>query len=192
MSAKLHLRFGSMNVGKTTQLLQIAYNYEEGGHQVAIFTSALDNRTEVGEVYSRLGARRKASVFHANTDFSTLLAGRATELSCVLIDEAQFLTAAQVRDLHRIAAHQNLPIMAFAIRTDFTGKPFEGAAYLLALAEDVQEIKAICACGRKSTMNIRIDDQGHRVSEGAQIVIGGNNRYRQVCARCFYADQSVV
>ena len=188
MSAKLHLRFGSMNVGKTTQLLQIAYNYEEGGHKVAIFTSALDDRTQVGEVFSRLGARRKAEVFHSDTDFTALLQGKTAELSCVLIDEAQFLTAQQVRDLHRLAALHNLPIMAFAIRTDFRGQPFEGAAHLLALAEDVQEIKAICACGRKSTMNMRIDDAGQRVSEGAQIVIGGNDRYRQVCARCFYQD----
>jgi thymidine kinase len=187
MGAKLHLRFGSMNVGKSTQLLQIAFNYEEGGHQVAIFTAALDNRTAVGEVASRLGAKRQAEVFDRNTDFAALLAGRASDLSCVLIDEAQFLSAGQVRDLHRIAALQNLPIMAFAIRTDFQGLPFEGSTHLLALAEDVQEIKAICACGRKSTMNMRIDDQGQRVSEGAQIVIGGNSRYRQVCARCFYA-----
>jgi thymidine kinase len=186
MGAKLHLRFGSMNVGKSTQLLQIAYNYEEGGHQVAIFTAALDNRTAVGEVSSRLGATRAAEVFDRDTDFVALLAGRETQIACVLIDEAQFLSAPQVRDLHRIAALQNLPIMAFAIRTDFQGLPFEGAAYLLALAEDVQEIKAICACGRKSTMNMRIDDQGQRVNEGAQIVIGGNSRYRQVCARCFY------
>jgi thymidine kinase len=189
MGAKLHLRYGSMNVGKSTQLLQIAFNYEEGGHKVAIFTSALDNRTAVGEVVSRLGARRSAQVFHRDTNFAALLHGQESEISCVLIDEAQFLTAAQVRDLHRIAALNNLPIMAFAIRSDFQGMPFEGSTYLLALAEDVQEIKAICACGRKSTMNMRIDNQGDRVSEGSQILIGGNNRYRQVCARCFYSGE---
>jgi thymidine kinase len=186
MSAKLHLRFGSMNVGKSTQLLQIAYNYEEGGHQVAIFTAELDNRTTVGEVASRLGARRTAAVFNRDTDFQVLLEGREKAISCVLIDEAQFLTATQVRALHRIAATKDLPVMAFAIRTDFQGMPFEGSVHLLALAEDVQEIKAVCECGRKSTMNMRIDGEGRRVSHGAQILIGGNSRYRQVCARCFY------
>lgn len=186
MGAKLHLRYGSMNVGKSTQLLQIAFNYEEGGHQVAIYTAELDNRTRVGEVASRLGARREAEVFNRDTDFAAILAGREQTLSCVLIDEAQFLTATQVRALHQIAALRNLPVMAFAIRTDFQGLPFEGAVHLLALAEDVQEIKAVCACGRKSTMNMRIDAEGHRISQGAQVLIGGNSRYRQVCARCFY------
>ena len=186
MGAKLHLRFGSMNGGKSTQLLQIAYNYEEGGQTVAIFTARLDNRTRVGEVASRLGVRRPAEVFDADTSFLDWLA-TAPAPSCLLIDEAQFLNARQVRELHQIAALQNIPVMAFAIRTDFQGQAFEGALHLLALAEDLQEIKAICRCGRKATMNMRIDAHGRRVREGAQIEIGGNDRYRQVCARCFYS-----
>ena len=185
MGAKLHLRFGSMNGGKSTQLLQIAYNYEEGAQRVAIFTARLDHRSGIGQVASRLGVRRDAEVFDADTNFLQWMA-QAEPVRCLLIDEAQFLNARQVRELHQIAALQNTPVMAFAIRTDFQGQPFEGALHLLALAEDLQEIKAICQCGRKATMNMRIDAQGKPVREGAQIEIGGNDRYRQVCARCFY------
>jgi len=109
-------------------------------------------------------------------------------LACVLIDESQFLTAAQVRQLHQIAHTRNLPVICFGLRSDFQGKPFDGAAHLLTLADDIEEIKTICACGRKATMNIRVDDAGQRVHEGEQVEIGGNDRYRQVCARCFYAE----
>jgi thymidine kinase len=174
-----------MNTGKSTQLLQIAFNYEEGGHRVLLFTAAVDGRTKVGQVTSRLGASRPAQVFDASLDFYALLA-QETGLSCVLIDEAQFLTAAQAKQLHRFAAVLGIPVMCFGLRSDFRGEPFEGSAYLLTLAEDLQEIKAICACGRKSTMNMRINDDGTMVKDGPQLLIGGNSVYRQVCARCFY------
>lgn len=191
MGSKLHFRWGSMNTGKSTQLLQIAYNYQEGGHQVMLFTAALDNRTQVGVIASRLGVSRQAEVFDSSTDFWTLLSDRK-DLSCVLIDEAQFLSGDQVRTLHTIAALCNLPVMCFGLRTDFQGMPFEGAAYLLALAEDLEEIKAICSCGRKSTMNMRIGEDGKMLHAGPQVLIGGNNRYRQVCARCYYAEESLI
>lgn len=185
MAAKLHFRYGSMNTGKSTQLLQIAYNYEEGGQRIKLFTAAIDNRTSLGEVSSRLGARRAADVFDESTDFYAILSGES-DLSCVLIDEAQFMSTAQAQQVHKLAALRNIPVMCFGLRTDFKGEPFPGSTYLLALAEDMQEIKAICSCGRKSTMNMRIDESGKKVTEGSQVLIGGNSRYRQVCARCFY------
>jgi thymidine kinase len=185
MAAKLHFRWGSMNTGKSTQLLQIAFNYEEGGHQVMLFTAAMDNRTQVGEIASRLGVKRQARTFDESTDFFALVGANKT-ISCLLIDEAQFLRKEHVRDLHRVAALHNVPVMCFGLRTDFQGVPFEGAAYLLALAEDLEEVKAICSCGRKSTMNMRVDDQGKMIQDGPKVLIGGNNRYRQVCARCYY------
>jgi thymidine kinase len=129
--------------------------------------------------------QRQASVFDEHTDFFSLL-GAADALACVLIDESQFLQPEQVRQLHRLAHTRNIPVICFGLRSDFQGQPFPGSAHLLTLADDLEEIKTICACGRKATMNIRIDDHGQRVVEGAQVEIGGNNRYQQVCARCFY------
>jgi thymidine kinase len=187
--AKLFFRYSAMNAGKSTALLQIAYNYEEQGQRVLLFTSAIDDRSGVGCIASRLGLQRQASVFDDKTDFLELLASE-TSLACVLIDESQFLSTGQVRQLHQLANVHNLPVICFGIRSDFQGKAFPGSAELLTLAEDVEEIKTICACGRKATMNIRIDDSGQRVHAGDQVVIGGNNRYQQVCARCFYQGEA--
>ena len=174
-----------MNAGKSTALLQIAYNYEEQGQRVLLFTAAIDDRSGAGCIASRLGLQRQASVFDEQTDFFGTLAPEQG-LACVLIDEAQFLSPEQVRQLHRLANVRNLPVICFGLRSDFQGNAFPGAAQLLTLADDIEEIKTICACGRKATMNIRIDDNGQRVHAGAQVEIGGNNRYQQVCARCFY------
>lgn len=185
--AKLFFRYSAMNAGKSTSLLQIAYNYEEQGQTVQLFTAGIDDRSGKGRIASRLGLQRQADVFDADTDFLALLAGR-TELACVLIDESQFLTPAQVRQLHQLAHTVNIPTICFGLRSDFQGNPFPGAAHLLTLADDIEEIKTICACGRKATMNIRMDDHGKRVREGEQVEIGGNNRYLQVCARCFYSE----
>lgn len=185
--AKLFFRYSAMNAGKSTALLQIAYNYEEQGQQVHLFTARIDDRSGIGCIASRLGLQRQASVFDDQTDFFAML-GEATGLACVLIDESQFLTAEQARQLHRLANVANLPVICFGLRSDFQGNAFPGSAQLLTLADDIEEIKTICACGRKATMNIRIDDNGRRVHAGAQVEIGGNNRYQQVCARCFYKD----
>lgn len=186
--AKLFFRYSAMNAGKSTSLLQIAYNYEEQGQTVLLFTAAIDDRAGVGKISSRLGLTRQAQVFDATTDFSSLL-GEPHGLACVLIDEAQFLNPSQVRQLHQVAHTCSLPIICFGIRSDFRGDAFPGAAALLTLADDLEEIKTICACGRKATMNVRLDDQGHKVKEGAQVVVGGNERYKQSCARCFYQDR---
>jgi thymidine kinase len=126
-------------------------------------------------------------VFEAHTNFFDL---RRQEHfpACLLIDESQFLTPDQARQLHRLAHLADIPVICFGLRSDFRGNPFPGAAQLLTLADDIEEIKTICACGRKATMNVRFDDRGQRLHSGAQIAIGGNKHYRQVCARCFYCE----
>ena len=189
--AKLFFRYSAMNAGKSTSLLQIAYNYEEQGQRVMLFTAHIDDRSGLGVIASRLGLQRQAATFDAHTDFWALLSGPqrgsgAEPIACVLIDESQFLTPAQVRQLHRLANTVGLPIICFGLRSDFMGQPFPGSAHLLTLGDDIEEIKTICACGRKATMNIRTTDSGERVREGEQVEIGGNNRYHQACARCFY------
>jgi thymidine kinase len=181
--AHLSYRFASMNAGKSTQLLQVGHNYEERGMTVEVFTSALDNRSGLGFVGSRLGIKRAARTFDRETVFGMNLLGRP---GCVLVDEAQFLATAQVEQLHQYAHQANVPVIAFGLRTDFRGKPFEGSSALLALADELSEICGVCECGRKATMNIRIEADGSRVRDGSQIEIGGESRYRSVCGGCFY------
>ena len=183
--AKLYFRYSAMNAGKTTALLQVAHNYEEHGRAVRIFTSALDDRYGIGNVTSRLGPQRNASTFDTALDFYAHLESIG-ELSCVLVDEAQFLTAAQVQQLHRAAHVLGIPVICYGIRSDFQGEPFPGAAYLLTLADSIEELKTICACGKKATMNVRIDADGRRITAGEQIAIEGQTRYIQQCAQCFY------
>lgn len=187
--AKLYFRYSAMNAGKSTSLLQIAYNYEEQGQSVLLFTAGIDDRSGKGCIASRLGLTRNASVFDDSTDFSDLLRCQPAP-ACVLLDESQFLLPAQVRQLHKAAHLQNIPVICFGLRSDFQGNPFPGAAQLLTLADDIEEIKTICACGRKATMNIRFDSLGDRVRHGNQVEIGGNSRYLQVCARCFYTEDA--
>jgi thymidine kinase len=183
---KLYFRYAAMNAGKSTALLQVAYNYEERGMRVRLFTAAHDERAGHGRIGSRLGLTREADTFGPATVFER--AGLDADLACVLIDEAQFLTPAQVRQLHRLAHAGALPVICYGLRSDFRGEAFAGSAMLLTLADDVEEMKTICACARKATMNIRIDAQGRRVQQGEQVEIGGNERYRAVCPACFYAD----
>ena len=182
--SKLYLRYSSMNAGKSTHLLQIAHNYNENGETVTLFTAAVDNRYGVGLITSRLGIQREAQVFTAETDFNEVLDPKVT---CVLIDEAQFLTESQVKQLHRWAHLSDVPVICFGIRSDFLGNPYPGAAFLLRLADDIEQIKTICKCGRKATMNMRFEENGARAEKGEQVMIGGNSRYKQVCARCFYS-----
>jgi thymidine kinase len=190
--SKLYFRYAAMNAGKSTALLQAAHNYEERGMRVLLFTAAHDDRSGAGVIGSRLGLARSAVTFGPDTEFSRahLTAGVASPVACLLIDEAQFLTLAQVRQLHRLAHVENLPVLCWGLRSDFRGEAFEGSAALLTLADGVEEMRSICACARKATMNIRIDGQGRRVQEGAQVEIGGNERYRAVCPACFYADDA--
>lgn len=183
--AKLYFRFSAMNAGKSTALLQVAHNYEEHGRTVLLFTSALDNRYGIGNVTSRLGPQRNALTYDTSFDFYQWLSD-GTQISCVLVDEAQFLTPDQVRQLHRAAHVLGIPVICYGIRSDFQGEPFPGSAYLLTLADSIEEIKTICACGKKATMNVRIDAQGRKITSGEQIAIEGETRYIQQCAECFY------
>lgn len=184
--AKLHFRYAAMNAGKSTALLQAAHNYEERGMRVRLFTAAHDDRAGHGVIGSRLGLQRQVETFGPQTRFDAAWLGPGW--ACVLIDEAQFLTPEQVRQLHRLAHAGNVPVLCYGLRSDFRGEAFPGAAALLTLADTLEEMKTICACGRKATMNLRVDDQGRRVKEGEQVVIGGNERYRAVCPACFYGD----
>ena len=186
MGSKLYYRWAAMNAGKSTQLLQVAHNYAERGMGVTIYTSGLDTRSGLGKVGSRLGVSRDAMTFDAATVFCKELVG--ADSRCVLVDEAQFLKDAQVRQLHRLAHTEGVPVIAYGLRTDFRGVPFEGSSALLAIADDLEELKTICTCGRKATLNIRIDAEGRRVRDGEQVSIGGNDSYRSVCGRCFYLE----
>ncbi len=178
--AKLYFRYSAMNAGKSTAMLQVAHNYEEQGQQVRLFTAAIDNRYGVGKVTSRLGPQRETEVFDKDTDFLLTIDKK--------IDEAQFLSKEQVKQLHQLAQVRGVPVITYGLRSDFLGEPFPGSAYLLALADDIEEIKNICTCGKKATMNIRVDENGKRIKEGEQISIGGNESYRQACGRCFYSE----
>ncbi len=185
--AKLYFRYSAMNAGKSTALLQVAHNYEENARTVRIFTSAVDHRHGIGVVTSRLGPQRTAEIFDAQTDFYSLLESE-TGLSCVLIDEAQFLTVEQVRQLHRLAHLRGVPVICYGLRSDFLGNPFPGAAQLLTMADSLEELKTICNCGRKATMNVRFDKTGKRVADGAQVAIEGDVNYVMMCGKCFYAS----
>jgi len=185
--AKLFWRYGSMGAGKTAALLSVAYNYSRIGRAVAIYTAALDNRFGEGVVASRMGTSRPAELFTPCTVFDT--ANLANDVACVLIDEAQFLSTRQVGELHRMAALGNIPVIAFGLRSDFRGEAFEGAAALATVADEIEELKTVCACGRKATFQIRMDEAGKRVRDGDQVQIGGDAQYRQTCAACFYSDE---
>lgn len=171
-----------MNAGKSTALLQVAHNYEEQGQKVHLYTAAIDNRYGVGKITSRLGPQRGADLFNVETDFLA----QVQKVSCLLIDEAQFLSPRQVEQLHRLAQVNGVPVICYGLRTDFRGQPFPGSAQLLAIADDIEELKNICTCGKKATMNVRVDERGARVKDGEQVSIGGNESYRQACGRCFY------
>ena len=187
---KLYFRYAAMNAGKSTALLQAAHNYEERGMRVRLFTAALDDRGGVGLISSRLGLTRQAETFGPETLFEAgwLLDDAAVRPACILIDESQFLMPEQVRQLHRLAHQEGVPVLCWGLRSDFQGKAFAGAAELLTLADDLEEVKTICACARKASMNLRIDAEGRRVKDGEQVLIGGDDRYRAVCPSCFYSE----
>jgi thymidine kinase len=182
--AKLHFYYSAMNAGKTTTLLQSAYNYSERGMETLLFTPDFDNRYETGTITSRIGLKSKAITYSNTFNFFSYVDKVIHEnpkIRCILIDEAQFLTKEQVEQLTRITSQLKRPVLAYGLRTDFLGEPFEGSKYLLAWAEELIEIKTICHCGKKATMNIRIDEYGRAVRTGKQIEIGGNDRYMAVC-----------
>lgn len=187
--AKLYFYYASMNAGKSTSLLQADFNYRERGMATMLFTAAVDDRFAPGMITSRIGLSAAATMFDVTTDIATLVHDRHARepLACVLVDEAQFLTATQVDQLARLADEAGIPVLAYGLRTDFQGQLFEGSARLLALADALVEIKSVCDCGRKATMNLRVDDTGRPVAHGRQTEIGGNDRYVALCRRHFMA-----
>jgi len=181
--AKLYFYFSAMNAGKTTTLLQSAHNYRERGMRVAILTPRLDHRGGSGTVASRIGLTAEGVAFARDTDLDLLLRAdiaRHGPLHCVLVDEAQFLVKAQVWQLSEVVDALHVPVLCYGLRTDFRGELFEGSQYLLAWADELQEIKTICHSGKKATMNVRIDGQGRALQDGPQVEIGGNERYVSV------------
>jgi thymidine kinase len=183
--AKLHYIYATMNAGKSTLLLQAAYNYQERGMRVAMLISALDSRAGKGFIGSRIGLRAEAAAFGSEEDlFAAIKADHeASPLSCVFVDEAQFLTAEQVWQLARIVDSLDIPVMAYGLRTDFRGELFPGSKALLAIADELTEARSICHCGRKATMVVRIGEDGKAQKDGAQVLIGGNETYTSLCRR---------
>ena len=181
--AKLYFYFSAMNAGKTTTLLQSAYNYRERGMRVAILTPRLDDRAGAGAVASRIGLHAQGVAFDRETDLQALveadIAARGA-LHCVLVDEAQFLGKSQVWQLSEVVDALKIPVLCYGLRTDFRGELFEGSQYLLAWADELSEIKTICHSGKKATMNLRVDANGRAVQDGPQVEIGGNERYISV------------
>lgn len=184
--AKLYFYYASMNAGKSSHLLQADFNYRERGMRTMLWTAALDSRSS-GMVRSRIGLESEAQRFHSDTDlWADVGAVHAVEpLDCVLVDEAQFLEPEQVWQLARLADEGGIPVLCYGLRTDFQGELFPGSAVLLGIADALVELKAVCHCGRKATMNLRVDQAGHAVKQGAQTEIGGNDRYVALCRKHF-------
>jgi len=184
--AKLYFYYASMNAGKSSHLLQADFNYRERGMRTMLWTAALDSRS-AGLVKSRIGLESAAQRFHPDTDLWTEVSAvhAATPLDCVLVDEAQFLTPEQVWQLARLADEAGIPVLCYGLRTDFQGELFPGSAVLLGIADALVELKAVCHCGSKATMNLRVDESGAAVRQGAQTEIGGNDRYVALCRKHF-------
>ena len=181
--AKLYFYYSAMNAGKTTTLLQSAHNYRERGMRTLILTPQLDDRHGRGVVASRIGLKARGRVFVRGDDLFDLVREDIAAngaLHCVLVDEAQFLNKSQAWQLSDVVDKLRIPVLAYGLRTDFRGEPFEGSQYLLAWADEMAEIKTICHSGKKATMVVRVDDHGRAVTEGPQVEIGGNERYVSV------------
>ncbi|MDX1554887.1 MAG: thymidine kinase [Xanthomonadales bacterium] len=185
--AKLYFNYSTMNAGKTTVLLQSAHNYRERGMNPMLFTPALDDRASVGVIKSRIGIESTAVPFAESDDLFDLVHARleSENVHCVLVDEAQFLTREQVFELTEVVDRLDIPVLCFGLRTDFQGELFTGSRHLLAWADELRELKTICHTGRKATMVVRVDEHGYAVREGAQVEIGGNDRYVSVSRKEF-------
>jgi thymidine kinase len=186
--AKLYFYYAAMNAGKSTTLLQADFNYRERGMETMLWTAAHDDRAGIGTISSRIALSAPAHTYDESVDLFAAIADelKKRKLDCILVDEAQFLTRDQVLQLCRVTDELNIPVLCYGLRTDFRGQLFEGSAALLALADALIELKAVCECGRKATMNLRVDAEGHAVAAGAQTEIGGNDRYVALCRRHFF------
>ena len=186
--AKLYFYYAAMNAGKSTTLLQADFNYRERGMETMLWTAQFDDRSGAATIGSRIALSAPAHTYEPGLDlFAAISAEREQrDLHCVLLDEAQFLTRDHVLQLCRVADELSIPVLCYGLRTDFQGNLFAGSAALLALADALVELKAVCECGRKATMNLRVDAQGRAVAAGAQTEIGGNDRYVALCRRHFF------
>jgi len=185
--AKLYFYYSAMNAGKTTVLLQSAHNYRERGMNPVLFTPALDERHGAGVIRSRIGLEAEAQVFEKEMDLYARVQQERElrNIHCVLVDEAQFLSKDQVFQLGEVVDRMEIPVLCFGLRTDFRGELFEGSHYLLAWADQLEEIKTICHTGKKATMVVRLDEAGYALKEGTQVEIGGNERYVSVSRKAF-------
>ena len=183
--AKLYFHYSTMNAGKSTILLQASYNYRERGMHTLLLTAGVDTRAGEGTIGSRIGISAEAEVFGPEDDLTALIAARhaARAIDCVFVDEAQFLSDAQVWQLARTVDDLRVPVMCYGLRVDFMGKLFPGSATLLALADEMREVRTICHCGKKATMVVRRDGAGRVLTEGAQVQIGGNETYVSLCRK---------
>ena len=181
--AKLFFNYSTMNAGKSTILLQAAHNYRERGMEVYLLTFKMDNRAGQGQIGSRIGINADADTFEPGEDLAKKVIARyrAHEIACVFVDESQFLEPDQVWQLARIVDDLNIPVICYGLRVDFLGQLFPGSATLLALADEMREVRTICHCGRKATMVVRMDENGKVVTEGDQVKIGGNETYVSLC-----------
>ena len=185
--AQLYFYYSAMNAGKSTSLLQSAYNYRERGMHSIIYTAALDDRYGVGKVTSRIGLQADAKLYAKGDDLFESISSdcKDKKLDCVFIDEAQFLTKEQARQLVDVVDELRIPVLAYGLRTDFLGETFEGSHYLLAWADKLSELKTVCHCGRKASFVVRRDEDGKAVTNGDQVQIGGNDTYESLCRKHF-------
>ena len=192
--AKLHFYYSAMNAGKSTTLLQSSYNYQERGMQTILLLPDIDTRSGRGTIGSRIGLQEQAHIFSRQENLFDKIISlyKNNGAHCVLIDEAHFLTKDQVKQLCFVCDELNIPVLAYGLRTDFQAQPFDGSMHLLALADVLVELKTICHCGAKATMNMRIDTYGNKIEEGEQIAIGGNEMYVATCRKHFFLGESGV
>jgi thymidine kinase len=185
--AQLYFYYSAMNAGKSTALLQSAYNYEERGLTALLFTAQLDDRFGEGKITSRIGLSKPALMFANDTNLYQTIKEKLTtqSIDAIFIDEAQFLAKEQVMQLIHIVDDLNIPVLAYGLRTDFLGETFSGSHYLLAWADKLTELKTICHCGKKANFVVRIDENGQASKSGAQVVVGGNERYESMCRKHF-------
>ena len=186
--AKLYFYYAAMNAGKSTTLLQADFNYRERGMETMLWTAAFDDRSGSGTIGSRIALSAPANTFDEDVDLFDAVGEelKKRQVDCVLVDEAQFLSQRHVLQLCEVADNLGIPVLCYGLRTDFQAKLFPGSAALLALADSLIELKAVCDCGRKATMNLRVDEQGFAVARGAQTEIGGNDRYVALCRKHFF------
>lgn len=186
--AKLYFYYSAMNAGKSTTLLQSSYNYRESGMATLLYTPEIDTRFGYAIISSRIGLSCSAIPFNQSFQFFDDVQNHLNNnenIKCIFIDEAQFLSKNQVEQLGEISDQLHIPVVAYGLRSDFRGEPFEGSMYLLAWADEIVEIKTICHCGKKATMNARVDKDNNVVVQGDQIEIGGNDRYISICRKHF-------